>query len=246
MPGRAEGGFPRWALWVVVGVLIVLIGVMASQNSNDSNSISYTEFKAEVAEGNVESIEYDNTNAKIEGVLIGADGQEESFTTTGFSPFPDEDLQLVNDAGVEVTPKTPGSNIFVSMLSLFLPLMLIIAFFVWISRRQQSQMGGIMSIGRSKAKTYSTERPGTTFDDVAGYAAVKKEVTEVVDFLKDPTKFAEIGARIPKGVLLRRASRHRQDPDRPSDRRRSRCAVHVGDRFGLHGDVRRCRRQPSP
>jgi cell division protease FtsH len=63
-------------------------------------------------------------------------------------------------------------------------------------------MGGIMSIGRSKAKTYSTERPGTTFADVAGYEGVKQEITEVVDFLKHPERFAEIGARIPKGVLL--------------------------------------------
>ena len=69
-------------------------------------------------------------------------------------------------------------------------------------RRAQSQMGGIMSIGRSKAKTYSTERPGTTFADVAGYEGVKQEIKEVVDFLKHPERFAEIGARIPKGVLL--------------------------------------------
>ena len=59
-----------------------------------------------------------------------------------------------------------------------------------------------MSIGRSKAKTYSTERPGTTFEDVAGYSGVKQEITEVVEFLKEPEKYAEIGARIPKGMLL--------------------------------------------
>ena len=63
-------------------------------------------------------------------------------------------------------------------------------------------MGSIMSIGRSKAKTYTTERPGTTFDDVAGYDGVKQEITEIVDFLKTPERFAEIGARVPKGVLL--------------------------------------------
>ncbi len=63
-------------------------------------------------------------------------------------------------------------------------------------------MSGIMTIGRSKAKMYTTERPGTTFDDVAGYEGVKQEISEVVDFLKHPEKFAEIGARIPKGVLL--------------------------------------------
>jgi cell division protease FtsH len=63
-------------------------------------------------------------------------------------------------------------------------------------------MGGMMSIGRSKAKLYTTERPGTTFDDVAGYEGVKQEIREVIDFLKDTEKFAEIGARVPKGVLL--------------------------------------------
>src|SRR3546814_16144173 len=68
--------------------------------------------------------------------------------------------------------------------------------------RSQSQMGGIMSIGRSKAKTYSTERPGTTFADVAGYEGVKQDIKEVVDFLKTPQRVREIGARIPKGVLL--------------------------------------------
>jgi len=60
----------------------------------------------------------------------------------------------------------------------------------------------MMAVGRSKAKLYTTERPGTTFEDVAGYAGVKEEVREVVDFLTEPEKFAEIGARVPKGVLL--------------------------------------------
>src|SRR6185312_2166980 len=66
----------------------------------------------------------------------------------------------------------------------------------------QGQMSGIMSIGRSRAKVYSTERPRTTFADVAGYTGVKQEISEVVDFLKSPGRFREIGARIPKGVLL--------------------------------------------
>ena len=83
---------------------------------------------------------------------------------------------------------------------LLLPL-LVILFFVF-QRRAQGQMGNIMSIGRSKAKTYSTERPGTTFADVAGYEGVKTEIREVVDFLKYPEKFSQIGARIPKGVLM--------------------------------------------
>ncbi len=63
-------------------------------------------------------------------------------------------------------------------------------------------MNGIMNVGRSRAKVYTTERPKTTFDDVAGYTGVKQEINEVVDFLKNPGRFKDIGARIPKGVLL--------------------------------------------
>jgi cell division protease FtsH len=85
---------------------------------------------------------------------------------------------------------------------LVLPLLLLIGFFVWMQRRAQGQMSGIMSIGRSRAKSYNTERPSSSFADVAGYEGVKQEIREVVDFLKEPDRFAEIGARIPKGVLL--------------------------------------------
>ena len=79
---------------------------------------------------------------------------------------------------------------------------LIIGFFVWMQRRAAGQMGNVMSIGRSRAKIYSADKPSTTFADVAGYEGVKQEIREVVDFLKMPEQFREIGARIPKGVLL--------------------------------------------
>ena len=79
---------------------------------------------------------------------------------------------------------------------------IIVLLFVWLSRRAQGQMSGIMSIGRSKAKVYTTERPRTTFADVAGYDGVKLEIREVVDFLRSANRFKEIGAKIPKGVLL--------------------------------------------
>jgi cell division protease FtsH len=198
LPGRSEGGWPRWSAWIVVGILIALLGAASALNTDSSEEIPYSDFLEEVRDDKVESITYDNTTAKI----VGTRTNSETFRTTGFSPFPDDDRALLSERDVEVIPETPTSNFFVSLLPLFLPFLIIIGFFWWMARRQQSQMGGIMSIGRSKAKTYSSERPGTSFNDVAGYASVKKEITEVVDFLKEPAKFAEIGARIPKGVLL--------------------------------------------
>jgi len=153
-----------------------------------------------VEAGDVKSVEINNDNAKISGELD--DG--EKFTTTGplEGGIPEADLAAMREQGVEIEFKTPESGIFATLIPLLLPVALLIGFFWWMQRRAQGQMSGIMSIGRSKAKTYSTERPGTTFADVAGYDGVKQEITEVVDFLKHPERFGEIGARIPKGVLL--------------------------------------------
>jgi cell division protease FtsH len=83
-----------------------------------------------------------------------------------------------------------------------LPIGLINGFASIFHRRRQAGMSGIMTIGRSRARLYSTERPRTTFADVAGYGGVKLEISEVVDFLKSPGRFKEMGARIPKGILL--------------------------------------------
>jgi len=198
MPGRAEGGWPRWSAWVVVGILVTLLAVASTTNRAPSDEITFTEFISDVEEGRVDSIEFDNSTFRIEGEFT--DGT--TFRTTGAREFTDGQLDLFERQGVDYNFETPTTNFFLSLLPILLPFMIILGFFWWMARRQQSQMGGIMSIGRSKAKTYSAERPGTTFDDVAGYGAVKKEITEVVDFLKNPGKFGAIGARIPKGVLL--------------------------------------------
>ncbi len=180
------------------GLLITLLAATAAFNQSPTNEVSFDEFMDQVEAGRVDEIEFDNTDA---GITFVTD-EDETFTTTGFSEFTPEERALIEQQNIKLTPKTPQPSFLVSLLPIFLPFLILGGIFWYLARRQQSQMGGIMSIGRSKAKTYSSERPGTSFADVAGYAAVKKEVTEVVDFLKDPSQFAEIGARIPKGVLL--------------------------------------------
>jgi cell division protease FtsH len=167
---------------------------------DEGNEISYEEFIQQAGEGQVASITFDNTNAKITGELD--DGTE--FTTTGplEGGIPQEDLATLRANDVEIEYDTPSANPIWGFLSIFGPILLLVGLFWWLNRRAQGQMSGIMSIGRSRAKTYTTERPGTTFADVAGYEGVKQEITEVVDFLKHPDRFREIGARIPKGILL--------------------------------------------
>jgi len=189
---------PRWAIWVLGGALVALLALMSLSSSDDRDKIAYSALRTKVSADQVDEITWSNDGGSITGKLT--DGTE--FSSNGPNEPPEDDLALFRDHDVEVKFSNPQPSWITALLPLLLPVALFIGIFWLLQRRAQSQMGGIMSIGRSKAKTYSTERPGTTFADVAGYEGVKQEITEVVDFLKHPERFAEIGARIPKGVLL--------------------------------------------
>jgi cell division protease FtsH len=180
-------------------LLVVVVGAIALQfaaSSTPSDQLNYGDFIAKLSSDQVTEAKFDNANGKITGTL--QDGS--NFSTTGPIQLSDSDQALFIQKGVEYS--SPTQSIWGTLIPLLLPVLLLIGFFVWMQRRASGQMGGIMSIGRSKAKTYNAERPGTTFADVAGYEGVKTDVTEVIDFLKHPEKFGEIGARIPKGILL--------------------------------------------
>jgi cell division protease FtsH len=196
--GRPDQGWPRWSVWVFVGLLLAALALPSLFDTGSQNEISYTEFLSRVETGKVEQVEVNTETHRITGTTT--DGQ--TFTTSGPIELPERDLDALADNDVRVEFATPQPNLITSLIPFLLPVLLLIGFFVWMNRRAQGQMGGIMSVGRSKAKLYTTEKPGTTFADVAGYEGVKREITEVVDFLRRPDKFGAIGARIPKGILL--------------------------------------------
>jgi len=198
--GGREQQMPRWGIWALAGALVVVFFLLPGLVSRDSRAkIGYSDLRTKVTEDKVAEITWSNDGGSITGKL--EDGTE--FSSTGPPPGPPEDdLALFREHDVAVKFANPQPSILTALAPLLIPVALFIGIFWLLQRRAQSQMGGIMSIGRSRAKTYSTERPGTTFADVAGYDGVKQEITEVVDFLKHPERFAEIGARIPKGVLL--------------------------------------------
>jgi len=197
-PGGRESSIPSWLIWVLVAVVGVVFLSALSLSSEKSDPIEYTKFTEEISDGNVSNVTWNNVDATISGEMKSG----ETFTTTGPTEPPPELLSLMQENDVELAFETPTTGFLGQLIPLMLPILLIIGFFVWRPRRAHGQMGGIMSIGRSRAKTYSEERPGTLFADVAGYEGVKREIREVVDFLKEPDRFLEIGARIPKGVLL--------------------------------------------
>jgi cell division protease FtsH len=190
----------RWLPWIAIGLFLVIVLVPALTSGDDGDEIPYSDFIEMVQAGEVDTVVVHTGDGKITGELTNGD----SFTSSGGGDrgLSEADEQVLKDNGVEYNFDPPSSNWFLGILSLLLPILLIIGFFVWLQRRAQGQMGNVMSIGRSKAKAYSADKPSTTFSDIAGYDGVKQEITEAVDFLRMPERFREIGARVPKGLLL--------------------------------------------
>ena len=189
---------PKWAVWALVAVAAALIIGPRLWPTSSATQVTYTEFLDLVDNGEVQTVTINNLSNVISGEL--RDGS--TFETTGATALSDADEQLLKEKGVDYDYVTPTGNFFTDLIPLLLPFFLIMAFFLWMQRRAMGQAGNIMSIGRSKAKNYDADKPSTTFADVAGYAGVKQEIKEVVDFLKMPERFKEIGARVPKGILL--------------------------------------------
>jgi len=126
-----------------------------------------------------------------------------AFTTT----FPDAVgdpnlLSLLESNNVVVNVKTSSNSVIIDLLISGLPFILLIAAMVWMGRQTLKSQSGMFNFGRSKARQYNEELPEVTFDDVAGAEEAKEELGEVVNFLKNPQKYHDIGARIPRGVLL--------------------------------------------
>jgi cell division protease FtsH len=121
--------------------------------------------------------------------------------------FADQDLEKVlDDKGVVIKAVDENASSWFKLLVSFGPTLLLIAAFVWLTRRAAAAAGaaggGLFSLGRSRAKRYSEEEPKVTFDDVAGIDEAENELIEIVDFLKNPAKYQRLGGTVPKGVLL--------------------------------------------
>jgi cell division protease FtsH len=181
--------------------------------------LSYSRFLQQVKQGNVSNVTISSDNS-VTGTFKTPVSQPQagianrSVAATHFTTFipPTGDpslLPLLEKQGVEINAQPvqlPWWQTALALLLNVLPVLLLLYFGVmsWRGMRQMQDMqgGGIFGIGRSRAKMYSKERPTTTFADVAGVDEAKTELREVIDFLRDPQRFLNIGAHIPKGVLL--------------------------------------------
>ncbi len=189
----------RWVAVVLVSVVLLAIILSGLLHTNTTPTQTFGQFYNQMTNHQVASATVNQDSGHI--TFTTKDGQ--TFTAEGpklaqGSPLMQNYAQDISD--LKITSNT--TNLLSAILPYLIYGLIIVVFFVWFTRRAQGQMGGIMSIGRSKAKVYTTERPRTTFADVAGYDGVKLEIREVVDFLRSANRFKEIGAKIPKGVLL--------------------------------------------
>ncbi|MDD4730789.1 MAG: ATP-dependent zinc metalloprotease FtsH [Desulfovibrio sp.] len=185
-------------IWATISVMMVVLFNLLNQTQVQDTRIPYSEFLTRVESGSVDSV-------LLQGQEVsGVSSQGEKFTT--YAPDDPELVPRLVQSGVRIIAEPPAENPwYMTILVSWFPMLLLIG--VWIFFMRQMQGGGsggrgAMSFGRSKARLINEEMTKVTFEDVAGVDEAKEELSEVVDFLREPRKFTRLGGRIPKGVLL--------------------------------------------
>src|SRR4051812_41554162 len=225
-PGKRPGGSPQGRMprlpfgrtfWIVVAVLLVinyLSATLLASGKQHSVTIPYSPtFLGEVKKGNV--VQVSTQGATVDGEFKNAIRypDDKADATKNFeTEIPSFELYqgaeltqtlIDNNVKLSAEPINQGNGFFTNLILGFGPVILLVFLFVWLSRRAAGgQMGALGAFGRSRARRVEGDQTMVTFKDVAGIDEAKRELTEVVDFLKNPQKYQKLGGRIPRGVLL--------------------------------------------
>ncbi len=183
--------------WVVmVATALLLWAVVRSSTGERPVNFTFSQFADEVNKGNIKSVTIDGPEA------TGQRKDNSHFKTTLPANYPDLYKNLL-DKGVNVTLKDNSGNGWLTWVGNgLLPLVILVAFWVFFMRQMQGSGNKALSFGKSRARLLSTQQKKVTFKDVAGVDEAKEELHEIIEFLREPQKFQKLGGRIPKGVLL--------------------------------------------
>ncbi|KGJ95827.1 ATP-dependent zinc metalloprotease FtsH [Thalassotalea sp. ND16A] len=186
-------------LWLVIAIVLMSVFQSFTPGNTADAKVDYTKFINEIHQGQISEVRIESN-----GVINGTKSNGQTFTTLIPTAY-DKDLLsdlIANNVKVEgVPPEEPSllASIFVN----WFPMLLLIGIWIFFMRQMQGGGGkGAMSFGKSKARLLSDDQIKTTFADVAGCDEAKEEVAELVDYLRDPSKFQKLGGRIPSGILM--------------------------------------------
>jgi cell division protease FtsH len=194
--------FSSATAWVIVFVLVILAATLLVRTNQNTSTINFNEFQKNWIDNKVSSIEIREDKMTVDGTLKDGTNFETIVPSERLFQFIGEHPN--NGSIKEVYAKPASVPMWVQYLPTIILMLMLVAF--WFMFMQQSQGGGgnrnVMNFGKSRAKMATPDKKKVTFDDVAGADEEKAEIAEIVDFLKTPKKYVEMGARIPKGVLL--------------------------------------------
>jgi len=189
-------------MWIIIAVVLMSVFNHYSQPEMQQRDMNYSHFLDEVQHGNISSVEIqEGSGGKV---IMGQTRDGQQFRV--MAPGDDGLIKDLLDNNVEIKALPPeGRSILIDILISLLPVLVLVGLWVYFMRQMQGGgggRGGAMSFGKSRAKLQGEDQIKVTFEDVAGCDEAKDEVSELVQFLRDPGKFQRLGGRIPKGVLL--------------------------------------------
>ena len=205
----------NWLYIIVIGALAVMLWQGNEHPGSYEKDISYSEIKSYIARGYTHEVVVNKTDGKVSIVVLPTKVREvfhqgisevgKRPTVTARYPSADKVEDYLTTVGYKgkVTYEE-NRSIFLNILTSIFPILLLVGFWYFMLRRMGNTGGGIFSVGKSKAKEYNKENGGinVTFKDVAGQEGAKQEIQEIVEFLKNPKKYTDLGGKIPKGALL--------------------------------------------